>query len=101
MAIPLGPCVPSADEAAGSAGWAAFKNPVLLMSEGVSVERRHLRRRFGAEVILLPDGGTYQAGIDRAREMAARDCSSLLGCRRMIVTVAGDKLRDNGLQRCG
>jgi len=45
----------------------------ILMSEGASVERRHLLRRFGAEVILLPDGGTYQAGIDRSREMAARD----------------------------
>lgn len=45
----------------------------ILMSEGASVERRHLLRRFGAEVILLPNGGTYQAGIDRSREMAARD----------------------------
>lgn len=45
----------------------------ILMSEGASVERRHLLRRFGAEVILLPSGGTYQAGIDRSREMAARE----------------------------
>lgn len=45
----------------------------ILMSEGASVERRHLLRRFGAEVILLPDGGTYQAGIERSREMAAGD----------------------------
>lgn len=45
----------------------------ILMSEGASVERRHLLRQFGAEVILLPNGGTYQAGIDLAREMAARD----------------------------
>jgi len=50
----------------------------ILMSEGASVERRHLLRRFGAEVILLPDGGTYQAGIDRAREMAARDARYFL-----------------------
>jgi cysteine synthase A len=50
----------------------------ILMSEGASVERRHLLRRFGADVILLPDGGTYQAGIDRAREMAARDARYFL-----------------------
>ncbi|HEY9171232.1 MAG TPA: cysteine synthase family protein [Verrucomicrobiae bacterium] len=45
----------------------------ILMSEGASVERRHLLRRFGAEVVLLPDGGTYQAGIERSRAMAARE----------------------------
>jgi cysteine synthase A len=45
----------------------------ILMSEGASVERRHLLRRFGAEVILLPAGRSYQAGIDRARDMAAND----------------------------
>ena len=45
----------------------------ILMSEGASVERRHLLRRLGAEVILIPSGGTYQAGIERSREMAARD----------------------------
>ena len=50
----------------------------ILMSEGASVERRHLLRQLGAEVILLPDGGTYQAGIDRSREMAARDARYFL-----------------------
>ena len=45
----------------------------ILMSEGASLERRQLLRRFGAEVILLPSGRTYQAGIDRSREMAAQD----------------------------
>jgi len=45
----------------------------ILMSEAASIERRHLLRRFGAEVILLPSGGTYQTGIDRSREMAAKD----------------------------
>ena len=45
----------------------------ILMSEGASLERRRLLRRLGAEVVLLPSGGTYQAGIDRSREMAARD----------------------------
>jgi cysteine synthase A len=45
----------------------------ILMSESASVERRQLLRRFGAEVILLPDGGTYQAGIERSLEMASRD----------------------------
>jgi cysteine synthase A len=50
----------------------------ILMSEGASVERRHLLRRFGAEVVLLRGGGTYQAGIDRSREMAARDARYFL-----------------------
>jgi cysteine synthase A len=50
----------------------------ILMSEGASIERRHLLRRFGAEVILLPTGDTYQAGIDRSREMAARDARYFL-----------------------
>ena len=45
----------------------------ILMSESASVERRHLLKRLGAEVILLPSGGTYQAGIDRCREMASQD----------------------------
>ena len=45
----------------------------ILMSEAASIERRHLLCRFGADVILLPAGGTYQAGIDLAREMATRD----------------------------
>ena len=45
----------------------------ILMSEAASVERRHLLSRLGAEIILLPAGGTYQAGIDRSQEMAARD----------------------------
>jgi cysteine synthase A len=44
----------------------------ILMSEGASVERRHLLRRLGAKVILLPKG-SYQAGIERSREMAAQD----------------------------
>ena len=50
----------------------------ILMSEGASIERRRLLRRLGAEVILLPTGGTYQAGIDRAREMAAADARYFL-----------------------
>lgn len=45
----------------------------ILMSEGASVERRRLLRRLGAEIILLPAGRSYQAGIDRSREMAAAD----------------------------
>lgn len=45
----------------------------ILMSEGASMERRHLLRRLGAEVVLLPAGRSYQAGIDRSREMAAAD----------------------------
>jgi cysteine synthase A len=45
----------------------------ILMSEGASIERRHLLRRLGAEVILIPAGQSYQAGIDRSRELAAAD----------------------------
>lgn len=45
----------------------------ILMSAGASVERRHLLRRLGAEVILLPAGQNYQAGIDRSCAMAAAD----------------------------
>lgn len=50
----------------------------ILMSEAASVERRQLLRRLGAEIILLPAGGTYQAGIDRSQEMAARDARYFL-----------------------
>ncbi len=50
----------------------------ILMSEEASIERRHILKRFGAEVVLLPAGGTYQAGIDRSREMAAQDGSFFL-----------------------
>jgi len=45
----------------------------ILMSEGASVERRQLLLRLGAEVISLPRGRTYQAGIERSHEMAAND----------------------------
>ena len=45
----------------------------ILMNEGASVERRQLLWRLGAEVILMPSGETYQAGIERSREMAAQD----------------------------
>ena len=50
----------------------------ILMSEGASLERRQLLRRLGAEVILLPSGRTYQAGIDRSLEMAGRDARYFL-----------------------
>jgi cysteine synthase A len=45
----------------------------ILMSEGASLERRHLIRRLGAELILFSSGGRYQAGIELSREMAAKD----------------------------
>ena len=45
----------------------------ILMSQGASVERRHLIRQLGAELILFQSEGRYQAGIDMSREMAARD----------------------------
>lgn len=53
---------------------AACGYPVtILMNEGASVERRQLLWRLGAEVILMPSGKSYQAGIELSREMAARD----------------------------
>ena len=45
----------------------------ILMSEGASVERRHLLKRLGAEVVLLPAGRSYQEGIERSLKMAAAD----------------------------
>jgi len=45
----------------------------ILMSQGASVERRHLIRQLGAELILFESEGRYQTGIDMSREMAARD----------------------------
>jgi cysteine synthase len=45
----------------------------IVMGEEASVERRHLLHRLGAEVILLPAGSGYQAGIEVSRDMAARD----------------------------
>jgi cysteine synthase A len=45
----------------------------ILMSAGASIERQYLLRRLGAEVILLAEGDSYQAGIARSRAMAAQD----------------------------
>ena len=45
----------------------------ILMSQGASVERRHLIRQLGAELILFESGGRYQTGITMSREMAAND----------------------------
>jgi len=45
----------------------------ILMSQGASVERRHLIRQLGAELILFESGGRYQTGITMSREMAAKD----------------------------
>lgn len=45
----------------------------ILMSEGASVERRHLIRQLGADLILFRSEGRYQTGIDMSREMAAKD----------------------------
>lgn len=55
------------------AGTACGYQVTILMSESASLERRHILKRLGAEVILLPPGSTYQSGIERSREMAARD----------------------------
>jgi cysteine synthase A len=45
----------------------------ILMSKGASIERRHLIRQLGAELILFESEGRYQTGIEMSREMAARD----------------------------
>lgn len=45
----------------------------ILMSEGASIERRHLIRQFGAEVILFKTTTGYQTGIELSRKMAAED----------------------------
>ncbi len=45
----------------------------ILMSEGASVERRHLLRQLGAHVQLFKATGGYATGIDLTLEMAARD----------------------------
>lgn len=45
----------------------------ILMSQGASVERRHLIKQLGADLILFESEGRYQTGIDMSREMAAKD----------------------------
>jgi len=45
----------------------------ILMSESASVERRHLMRQLGAEVILFKATKGYATGIDLSLEMAAAD----------------------------
>lgn len=45
----------------------------ILMSRSASVERQHLIRGFGAELILFETGRGYETGIEISREMAARD----------------------------
>src|SRR5882757_2661074 len=43
----------------------------ILMSEGASVERRHLMRHFGAELQLFKPVRGYLTGIELSRQMAA------------------------------
>ena len=45
----------------------------IQMSETASIERRHLIRQFGGEVILFKTTTGYSTGIDISREMAAKD----------------------------
>ena len=45
----------------------------ILMSQGASVERRHLIQQLGAKLILFESEGRYQTGITMSREMAAKD----------------------------
>ena len=53
----------------------------ILMSQGASVERRHLIKQLGAELILFESGGRYQTGITMSREMAAKDRRYFLPCQ--------------------
>lgn len=50
----------------------------ILMSEGASVERRHLLRQLGAEVQLFKAANGYATGIELTREMAAADARYFL-----------------------
>jgi cysteine synthase len=45
----------------------------ILMSDTASVERRHLMRHLGAELVLFQTDRGYITGIEMSREMAARD----------------------------
>ncbi len=45
----------------------------ILMSESASIERRHLMRQLGAEVLLFKATKGYATGIDLSLEMAAAD----------------------------
>ena len=50
----------------------------ILMSQGASVERRHLIQQLGAKLILFESEGRYQTGITMSREMAAEDSKYFL-----------------------
>ncbi|MBK1833051.1 PLP-dependent cysteine synthase family protein [Roseibacillus ishigakijimensis] len=50
----------------------------ILMSDSASVERRNLIRQLGAELELFACQGSYQAGIDLAEDVAARDARIFL-----------------------
>jgi cysteine synthase A len=54
-------------------GAALGQSVTILMSASASEERRKLIRQLGAELILFESAGAYQTGIDRSREMAAKD----------------------------
>lgn len=45
----------------------------ILMSDTASVERRHLIRQFGAELILFKATKGYETGLELAESMGARD----------------------------
>jgi cysteine synthase A len=53
----------------------------ILMSETASIERRHLMRQLGAEVILFQAKNGYATGIDLSRQMAAADPRVFLPCQ--------------------
>ncbi|MDP0492293.1 MAG: cysteine synthase family protein [Verrucomicrobiota bacterium JB023] len=50
----------------------------IVMSSSASIERRNLLYRLGAELELFDCAGSYQAGIDLTREMAAADSNIFL-----------------------
>ncbi len=53
----------------------------ILMSDTASVERRHLIRQFGAEVVLFDAGCGYSTGIEISRAMAREDSRYFLPCQ--------------------
>ena len=62
-------------------GAALGQRVTILMSASASEERRKLIRQLGAELILFESLGAYQTGIDRSREMAAKDPRYFLPCQ--------------------
>jgi cysteine synthase A len=59
------------------AGAALGLKVCIVMSESASVERRHIIRQFGAELVLFPPGG-YRKGIELTERMAQQNSQYFL-----------------------